>query len=216
MPGKFLILKRAFLFILKLFNQIYLIMKTLVKILISIILIAGITATMNAQVDNVDAHDITITIPEVALLDIEPNGSTITIGPAAPLEEGDPIDFSAATDNTLWMNYSSIIGSTTEPSRDVTVSITNGTLPGGMELKVLAAADAGSGAGTVGTATAEVTLSATGQNVVTGVGSCYTGTGTANGHQMTYTLILSAPANYGDLDFDDATTLTVTYTLTDN
>lgn len=191
-------------------------MKTLLKIFASVILISGIASTVNAQVDNVDAHDITITIPEVALLDIEPNASTITMGPAAPTEEGDPIDFSAATDNTLWMNYSSIIGSTTEPSRDVTVAITAGTLPGGMNLKVLAAADAGNGAGTVGTATAEVTLSGTAQNVVAGVGSCYTGTGTTNGHQLTYTLEQSAPANYGDLDFDDATTLTITYTLTDN
>jgi hypothetical protein len=190
-------------------------MKNFLKILVSIVLIGGIAVTTNAQVDNIDAHDITIQIPEVALLDIEPNGSTITIGPAAPTEEGDPIDFTNATNNTLWMNYSSIIGSTTEPSRDVTVAITTGTLPGGMELKVLAAADAGGGAGTVGTPTAEVTLSTTTQNIVTGVGSCYTGTGTTNGHQLTYTLSLSA-GNYADLDFDDATTLTVTYTLTDN
>ena len=114
------------------------------------------------------------------------------------------------------MNYSSIIGSTTEPSRDVTVAITTGTVPGGMTLKVVAAADAGNGAGTMGTPTAEVTLSSTAQDIVTGVGSCYTGNGTSNGHQLSYTLTLTAPANYGDLDFDDATTLTVTYTLSDN
>jgi len=192
-------------------------MKNVLKFILFVAMLGGIAGMSYGQDDNNDAHNITITIPEVALLDIEPSGSnTITMGPTAPTEAGDPLDFSASTNNTLWMNYSSIIGSTTEPSRDVTVAITTGTVPGGMTLKVVAANDAGNGAGNVGTPTSEVTLSSTAQNIVTGVKSCYTGDGTNNGHQLTYTLSLTAPANYGDLDFDDATTLTVTYTLSDN
>ena len=195
-------------------------MKKLVKISLVLVAMIAFGANSYAQLradSKTDAHDVTITIPEVALLDIEPSGSnTITLGPAVPTEAGDPLDFSSATDNTLWMNYSSIIGSTTEPTRDVTVQITNGTMPGGMTLKVLAAADAGNGAGNFGTPTAEVTLTTTAQNIVTGVGSCYTVSGINNGHQLTYTLSLTAPANYGNLDFDDATTLTVTYTISDN
>jgi hypothetical protein len=192
-------------------------MKKLVKIFVAVVVLSCMSTFTYAQDNNKDAHDITITIHEVALLDIEPSGSnTITIGPAAPIEAGEPIDFTSATNNTLWMNYSSIIGSSTEPSRDVTVAITNGTVPGGMALTVVAAADAGNGAGTVGIPTAAVTLSATAQNIVTGVKSCYTGTGTSNGHNLTYTLSLTAPADYGDLDFDDATTLTVTYTISNN
>ncbi len=193
-------------------------MKNLLKFLTAVALVIGVSATSYAQDSNHDAHNVTINIPEVALLDIEPSGSNaITLGPTAPTEAGDPLNFSNATNNTLWMNYSSIIGSTSEPTRTVSVSITTGTVPGGMNLKVVAASDAGGGAGNLGTPSTELTLSGTAQNIITGIGSCYTGNGTSKGHQLTYTLEQNAPANYGDLDFDDnATVLTVTYTISDN
>lgn len=191
-------------------------MEVFIKTLLSIAIMGVFVTFGYSQINNIDAHDVTINIPEVALLDIEPNGSTITLGPVAPTEEGDPIDFSGATDNTLWMNYSSIVGSTTDPDRDVTVQITNGVVPGGMLLKVNAAGDANNGEGTVGTPTGTVTLSGTAQNIIEGVGSCYTNDGINNGHQLTYVLEQDgALGSYSNLDFDDATTLTITYTLTE-
>lgn len=170
-----------------------------------------------AQVDNQDAHTVTINIPEVALLDIEPAASTsITLAPTAPTEEGDPVDFSGATNNSLWLNYSSIIGSTTEATRKVTVKM-SGTLPGGVDLKVLAGSYSGSGDGTFGTpAGSAVTLSTSDADLITGIGSCYTGDGANSGNQLTYTLELKADS-YEDLDFDEtASNITVTYTLTNN
>ncbi len=179
-------------------------------------MVFGVMNKTFAQDTNVDAHDIVISIPEVALLDIEPSASTtINLGATAPTEAGAPLVFSA-TNTDLWLNYSSIVGSTTEPSRKVTVKISSGTLPGGTVLKVQAAADAGNGAGTVGTPTGEITLTATDQDFITGVGSCYTGTPENNGHQLTYSLELDASGNYSDLDFDDSSTVTITYTLSDN
>ncbi|MDX1666209.1 MAG: hypothetical protein R3350_03220, partial [Saprospiraceae bacterium] len=172
-----------------------------------------------AQADtNTDAHTVQINIPEVALLDIEPGGSTsITLAPTAPTEAGEALDFSGANDNSLWLNYSSIVGSTTEPSRKVTAAITTGTVPSGMLVKVTAGADAGGGAGTVGTPAGELTLSSTAQDLITGVGSCYTGNGDGAGHNLTYALALDPTAgSYANIDFDEATTLTITYTLTDN
>jgi len=174
----------------------------------------GITSTAFGQDDNDADHNIVISIPEVALLDVE-GGTSINLGGTAPTEAGDPITF-GSTDNSLWINYSSIIGSTTEPSRAVSVAVSSGTLPGGLDLKVQAGNDAGSGDGTVGTPSAQLTLSSTGQSIITGIGSCYTGDGANNGHQLTYTLDLASGGNYADLDFDDATTVTVTYTLSDN
>ncbi len=186
------------------------------KFLIMFLLIGTIATQTSAQVDNVDVHDVQIVIPEVALLDIEPAGSKdIILTITEPSEEGDPLDFSTATNNTLYLNYSSIIGSTTESVRVVTAAITAGTMPGGMLLKVTAGADEGNGKGTVGATAGAVTLSGTAQNVVTGIGSCYTNSPEGNGHQLTYALEVDA-TNYGDLDFDDATTLTITYTLSDN
>jgi len=185
-------------------------------------LILALTAFLftqaNAQDTNTDAHDVVIGIPEVALLDIESaSGTSITLTPTAPTEAGSPISFASTTNTSLWLNYSSIIGSTTEATRKVTAAISAGTVPGGMLLKVQAAADAGSGDGTVGTAAGQITLSSIAQDFITGIGSCYTGDGAAKGHQLTYTLMLNpAAGNYANLDFDDATTLTITYTLTNN
>lgn len=173
---------------------------------------------VNAQDTNTDAHSVVIGIPEVALLDIESaSGTTINLGPTAPTEAGNPVSFAAATNTALWINYSSIIGSTTEPTRKVTTSITSGTVPSGMLLKVQAAADAAQGDGTVGTPVGLLTLTGSAQDFVTGIGSCYTGTGATKGHNLTYSLLLNPTAgNYANLDFDDATTVTVTYTLTNN
>jgi hypothetical protein len=172
----------------------------------------------NAQDNNTDAHDVVIGIPEVALLDIESaSGTSINLTPDAPTEAGDPISFASTTNTNLWLNYSSIVGSTTEPTRKVTTAITSGTVPGSMLLKVQAAADAGGGDGTVGTAAGEITLSGSAQDFITGIGSCYTGNGETSGHQLTYTLLLNPTAgSYANLDFDAATTVSITYTLTNN
>lgn len=170
-----------------------------------------------AQDTNIDAHNVVIGIPEVALLDLESaSGTTITLGPTAPTEAGLAVAF-PSQNNSIWVNYSSIVGSTTEPSRNVAVQITSGAVPAGTTLEVVAVADAGSGDGTVGTPTTAVTLSGTAQNIITGIGSAYTGDGVSKGHNLAYTLDLAAAAgSYALLDFDESSTLEITYTLSDN
>ena len=174
---------------------------------------------LHAQPDDADdVHDVVITIPEVALVDIETTGpnTSITLGPAAPTEAGDPINFTGQSNSVLWLNYSSI-KSAADPTRDITAAITSGTLPGGMQLDVTAAAYAGSGDGQTGSSAGPVTLSGAAQDVVTGIGSAYTGDGANNGHNLTYALSLSgAIGSYAALDADDATTLQITYTISDN
>lgn len=191
-------------------------MKRLFALMLAGIFTLLFTTASTAQDTRIDQHTVQITIPEVALLDIEPSASkNISLAPIAPTEAGSPLDFSTSTNNTLWLNYSSIIKTSTDPSRTISVAITAGTLPGGVNLKVAAAADAGSGSGTKGTPAGTLTLSGTGQNIITGIGSAWTDTPENKGHRLTYTLEL-ATGNYADLDADDSTTLTVTYTLSDN
>lgn len=174
-----------------------------------------------AQDTNVDSHLVTINIPEVALLDLEAaSGSTdVTLAGTAPTEAGLPMTFEDATakNTSIWMNYSSIVGSTTEPLRNVSVQITDGAVPTGLKLTVLAAGDAENGGGATGGASAELTLSGALQNIVTGVGSAYTGDGAGNGHQLTYQLgyATDAATDYTSLDFDNSEVLTITYTLSD-
>lgn len=167
----------------------------------------------NAQDDQDDSHTVAITIPEVAILDLHATGGTgITLAVEAPTEAGLPVNFDNAKDSTVWMNYSSVVGSTTDPSRTVSAKVSAGTMPGGMLLKVTAAADASNGGGTVGSSAGEITLSTSNQTVVSGIGTAYTGDGVSNGHNLYYSLELDG-ANYADIDFDEATTLTILYTI---
>ncbi len=185
------------------------------KLAAAAILLCSMTAM--GQDNNTDFHTVTIKIPEVALLDLESaSAKNFNLAPTAPTEAGDPLDFSKATDSRLWLNYSSIIGSTTEAERKVTVQVTNGDIPGGVELKVKAAAATATGAGTYGTpAASAVSITTAAADIITGVKSVYTGHGVSKGHNLTYSLEL-ASGGYADLDFDDSQTVTVTYTLSDN
>jgi hypothetical protein len=168
-----------------------------------------------AQDAATDDHTATVGVPEVFIVDIEPQASkNITVGPTAPVEAGEGLDFSSATNSDLWLNYSSIVENGTS-TRNVTAAITAGTVPAGLTLS--ASADAGNGDGTVGTQVGSaITLSGTAQNLVTGIGSCYTGDGANNGHNLTYAVSLTAGAgNYASLFTDNNDVLTVTYTITD-
>ena len=190
--------------------------------LTKLFLAAVIVLTANAsfaQDTNEASHTVTINIEEVALLDLEATaGTAIILKGTAPTEAGEAVTFGDdATNATIWINYSSIVGSTTEPARNVSVQITDGAVPAGLKLTALASADAGNGAGTMGEASAVLTLTVDSQDIITGVGSAYTGDGATNGHKLTYQLgyATDAATDYGSLDFDNSDVLTITYTLSD-
>ncbi|MFL9834830.1 hypothetical protein [Chryseobacterium terrae] len=175
------------------------------------------SSNLKAQDTNTDNHTITISVPEVALVDIEPAATkNITLGFTAPTEAGNPVTPNTAN-STLWLNYSSI-KSVADPTRNVSVSL-NAIIPG-IDIQVTAAAATGSGGGTLGTPSAQLTLSATDQTIISGIGSAYTGNGANNGHNLTYALAAgSGPggvAAYADLEASATTVATVTYTISDN
>ncbi|MFK7933365.1 MAG: hypothetical protein AB8G22_07635 [Saprospiraceae bacterium] len=183
-----------------------------IKTLATLALFCGFIGQTMAQDTQTDSHTLNISVPEVILLDIEPSENTlVSIAPEAPEEAGEALDFTNATDNSLWLNYSSIVDP--DEKRTVTVGITAGEVPAGLLLKVTAAADAGNGDGIVGTPSSTLTLSSTAQNIITNIGSCYTNSPENNGHQLTYDLE-EAENGYGSLEVKDVD-LTITYTLTD-
>lgn len=192
-------------------------MKANNSIKVTILALAFGAFSATAQDKNTDKHTIDIKIPEVAILDLETTGQSgvIALEGTAPTEAGNALDFSKATNSELWINYSSIIGKRSEPTREVTVQITTGDVPSGLEILVEAAKDAGKGEGTVGTPAGQLKLSTSAQKIITGVGSVYTGNGANAGHNLTYKMQL-ATGKYGDIDFDQTGSITVTYTLSDN
>jgi hypothetical protein len=182
-------------------------------VLITATIILGLirSVDLNAQDGNTDNHTIGITIPEVALVDIEPAASrNISMNFTAPTEAGNPI-IAPNNNSTLWINVSSI-KSTGDPTRTVSVKLT--ALIPGVAIKVTAAADAGQGAGTMGTPSSQLTLSTSDQGIVTGIGSAYTGNGASKGYNLTYN-VSSPDGNYGNLSAN-AAIATVTYTISDN
>lgn len=179
--------------------------------------IFSISSNLKAQDTYTDNHTVTISVPEVALVDIEPAATkNITLGFTAPTEAGNPVTPNTAN-TTLWLNYSSI-KSVADPTRNVSVSV-NAIIPG-IDIHVTAAAATGSGGGTLGTPAAQLTLSATDQTIISGIGSAYTGNGANNGHNLTYALAAGsgpgAVAAYADLQATASTVATVTYTISDN
>jgi len=165
--------------------------------------------------NNSAAHKINIEIPEVALLGLVSNGSSnVNIHLQSPVEAGNSIDFSNTHQNeNIWVNYSSIIRDNNH--RRKIVAFIQGEVPTGIQLKVVASEASGAGKGKLGTSLGTVALTSQPAEIITNIGSCYTGKGTSNGHCLTYKLEYDNSAdNYAQLSQSE-TSFNVVYTLTD-
>ena len=167
----------------------------------------GLVTTNAVAQDNSGAGEaVTYSLPAMEILDVEGLAPTLTF--AVPSEAGTAII--DVTSNTSWINYTSIIE--TGSTNKVSVILSGTAVPLGTTLKVVAATHAGTGDGTYGTPTAAVTLSQTAQDLITTIGSCYTGTGNTNGHQLTYTWSVN-PDSYATVVAAGAADITATYTI---
>jgi len=156
--------------------------------------------------------DCSLTIPAIALLDIEPANPPIVLYLDPPSEAGAPLTIGdGGANSTKWLNYTSALMAD-GPARTVTVKVTSGTVPPGVNLRVQAGPYTGAGAGTLGLSAGLVTLDNTAKTILTGIGGSYTGDGPNNGHLLTYSISI---ADYSLLDFSSSAVLQVTYTISD-
>lgn len=170
---------------------------------------AALGFNASAQDKSADGHQITIVVPEVALLDIE-TAERKDFAATFPttLEAGEKIA-AAEKNSSLWLNYSSILYKTESRHIDVRAS----ALIPGVDITV-EAGESTSGSGTLGKPTGSVILTEKDQPIITSIGSAYTNSGAKNGHQLTYSF--STPdENYAKLRAGK-TAVTLTYTLADN
>jgi hypothetical protein len=129
-------------------------------------------------------------------------------------EAGDPI-LPPGSNATIWLNYSSILKSTS-PTQGRNISVVASGIVPGVTIHVVAAPATSGGRGTLGSPSGQLTLSAASQNIITGVGSAYTVSGVSNGHLLTYSFLVE-DGNYAALRSGmTETPITVTYTLADN
>jgi hypothetical protein len=172
--------------------------------LLFLVMVIGLTSF--AQDSETASHTLTINVPEVAIIDLESSGTTnVSLSFIAPTEAGEGIVGESNSD--LWLNYSSI-KSTANPTRTISVQV-NQTVPGA-DIKLSAAAHSGTGKGTYGTPAGELTLTTSAQTLLNSIGSCYTGDGVSNGHNLTYSLVVGS--DYSDLE-KVTEPVTVTYTI---
>ncbi|WP_213277279.1 hypothetical protein [Chryseobacterium indologenes] len=150
---------------------------------------------------------VTMTLPIVTLMDIEPTGS-FALNFTAPTEAGNALG-NPTPNTSKWVNYTSAIapGGLT---RKITASVNK--VIAGVNIRLQAAAASGAGGGTLGTSAGIVTLSTTATTIISGIGGAYTGNGANNGHALTISLTTNT---YANLIAQANTAIVVTYTITE-
>ena len=185
-------------------------MKKLTEILMIGLLAFGLVGVGLAG--SSDTHNLTITIPEIAELAIVEgsNGSTaITLAISNVTQAGEEYFPTDVTDNSLYLHYTVL----TSSDKKITAQITSGTVPTALDLTVEATVGS-AGGGDQGTSAGEVTLDGgTAQDLITSIGSCWTGTNNTDGANLTYTLKLESGHSRSELTPTSAS-LVVTYTIT--
>lgn len=159
----------------------------------------------NAQVGS---EQVSLNMPAIALMDIEPDNSTITLTMKTPTEAGQ-FEFKTNESNAKWINYSSATES--NKRRGIYVQLTSGSVPMGTTLAISASNSSG-GAGQLGFATGTINLSNAPQLLINNIGGAYTGNGANNGHAISYKLEI---IDVSKLDIDDSQTVTVSFTILD-
>jgi hypothetical protein len=186
-----------------------------VTFLLAAILVFGVSNIVKAQDTEAAQHIVGFTVPNFAILDIESTGSSNNITlvlTEAELEAGNEFNFAAASDNSLWLNYTALA----EKNKTRTVTVQIDEPISGIDLKLQVAAYSGKegeGKGELGapTNTGAVVLSQAAQTIINGIGSCYTGNGVDKGHNLTYTM---AANDYSKIEAGKKE-VTVTYTITE-
>lgn len=160
-------------------------------------------------------HDVKVSINAHSLVGIS-STNQIDLQPIAPEVAGDGLNFDteASTNNSIWLNYSSIVE---KNANSISVSMDGDKLPEGVTIELVAGNDAGKGMGEVGQSTKEpVVLNAKAQTLISEIKNCYTGKGDGAGHQLTYSLKMKQTSeNYKALTSGSYST-TIYYTITDN
>lgn len=162
-----------------------------------------------AQAVSQTSTNVGVTLPEIALLDIEPNNSAVSLELNMPTEAGTFVKTTQQS-NAKWINYSSAVS--TGRTRNIFVQIEYGTVPSGTVVKVQASAASG-GNGALGVSNGTISISGSPQGVVLGIGGAATGNGANFGHGLSYFLEVS---DVSQLDFNASGTVGIIYTLIDN
>ncbi|MDP3312197.1 hypothetical protein [Lutibacter sp.] len=174
-----------------------------------IYIICGFCVISN-YAQNTGSINATFNLSQVAMLDLEPNYTTVTLNLAASTEAGEKAVVVMAN-NKKWINFSSAVTSTAAP-RSILIKIDDGQVPPGIYLKLSTSNYMGIGKGVLGSPSGILTLNSTPQTIISNIRGAFTGDGINNGYELTYYLEIY---DYKLLDFNQAAALSISLTLTD-
>lgn len=141
-----------------------------------------IIATGGTLAQSFTAGDIiTLQVQDFALIETNHAPVSLTLSTSVA---GMPV--SAVSNSDMFVKISSLVPGGT--NREITARISTGSVPTGTTLTMVASPctliNSGGRLGTV--VSTPIVLGIVDQNLVTGIGSCYTGTGYNDGYQLTY------------------------------
>jgi hypothetical protein len=156
--------------------------------------------------------DVSVSLPSMTLIDIEPGTTSFTLSLSSPTESGLPVSIgTVASNNSNWLNYTVAIPPAGN-SKNIYVHISSGNNPSGISLNLTASNFSGTGSGTFGNSAGSISLSTSPQALITGIGRSFTGNSINNGHRLTYSLSI---VNYAQLSYSESATLQIMYTISD-
>lgn len=169
---------------------------------------------IGAMAQSTATHAVDVTINSVVMIRAinagasgAPANTAISVGEPTSGTPGDAPAVTVTDGDALYLQYTSVKASTGTP-RTIKAAITAGTVPAGFAITATAGAPAGTG--DTGSSNGSQSITAAEATMITAIGSGYTGTAATNGSNVTYAATIATVA---DLVAASATTLTITYTL---
>lgn len=179
------------------------------KFLFGFILISVLVSGKTVAQSTTAGDQLTLNIQDFCL--IATNGAVVSMN-LVTSEAGTPV--ASVSNSNMYVKITSTVPGST--SRMITAKMSSGTIPAGTRLTLQAALSTNlNGAGRKGVVVVTpIILSTTDQDLITGIGSYYTGTGNTDGYRLTYVWAPYLPATNYQLLSATATPTVITIVLT--
>ncbi|MBN1525436.1 MAG: hypothetical protein JW904_13185 [Spirochaetales bacterium] len=171
------------------------------RLLLSLIVLFAFGGFLFAQ--DTASHEVQLTVAEVCLIDLN-DPALITLETTIPANGGE--DPAGESNTDKYLQYTSLVPSGQTRAISIAWDVAD-SAPAGTALLLEAIAVPAN----CGTAAGQITVSSSGQNLITGIGSCATGTGATTGAQLQYDLSIT---DVTQLNVGDTSTVTIYFTLT--
>ncbi len=161
---------------------------------------------------NDKAVNVRFTVPEIAVVDIEPALNNVEFAISASDQPGAEPVVEQLSEESLWINYSSAIRPNSN-KRKIVAQISEGEIPAGIAFFIEASAATPFGSANQGNSLGRVQMTKDPRPIISGIGSCYTGDGVNMGHELKYSIEIT---DFSKIESAGDQVFTVMYTISDN